>query len=215
MKMSKTDILKWKHSANIIWAGALIVSFTAILMAAIGAWLAVAPSEQGYAAFGLGFVIGLLGSIVLIVGLGGLRSRVGAKDAKSILLLIIGFGISCITSLFKLIPNLTIIYILGDIAAAVFMLIGFYQLKNSLSFPYKATKGAAVLFASFIVTLSGSFISGFIASWMPQASSVIAGLTVIAAIAMQLTGWYYFKTADPEDYLEKYPVKESEHSPES
>ena len=152
------------------------------------------------------------GIVVQIVGMLKLRGAVDAKDVTAVTLLAIGTGLSLIILFFGELSNVAVNvlkFVLGS-AMMVMTITGAYSLKTSLTFPYKANKGAGMLLAGFIIAIAGGFLGGFAANIAPIAGAVILLLAMLTAGILYIAGWYNIKTADPDDYLAKYQAAEEQ-----
>lgn len=87
---------------------------------------------------------------------------------------------------------------LGRFLSSLFLFIAFFvllsgysKLKNSLTFPVKARRGAGVLFGSMFVQLIGNILD-----WVPIVGDLLEGLFSFIAFCMVLNGWKKIKKAD-------------------
>lgn len=88
--------------------------------------------------------------------------------------------------------------VIGGFLAFLFLFIAFFvllsgygKLKNSLTFPVKARRGAGVLFGSMFVQLIGNILD-----LIPVVGDLLEGLFSFIAFCMVLNGWKKIKKAD-------------------
>ncbi len=211
------DIARWKTSVNTVWTGVWINVLGALLLTAVmmlDAEIPVNPIVQVLAR--LSNLIVYAGMIVQVVGMFKLRGAVDAEDVKAVTLLAVGTGLSLLVLFFETLSDtaVNILKFVIGLAVLVMVLMGVYKLKTSLTFPFKAAKGAGMLFAGLIIALAGGFLAGFIADLTPTAADIILSLALLAAAVLYIAGWYKIKTADPDDYLAKYPSAQEQDEQE-
>ena len=177
-----------------------VVDFVGGLGSAVGDLMSFA--ESGTVDFGADMfdIIGYVTTFVIVIayftympGLGNFACiQANDDDSRGVRRIRSGMVWTLLSLVVNYIP------VIGGFLAFLFLfiaffvlLIGYGKLKNSLTFPVKARRGAGVLFGSMFVQLTGNILD-----LIPVVGDLLEGLFSFIAFCMVLNGWKKIKNAD-------------------
>lgn len=193
----------WHRKASPVFTAVLIYSIAAALATLISSvvWPSAMFRMDGVLIFFYILeVVYILGLILFIIALTHFGAILDHEDSQSIGNIRTGASLNLIGVGLTLIPFMGWVGGILNILGWVLMLVGYMSLKNSVSFPAKARKGASNLFLAMIISLIGGIVM-LIFGWIPIIRLVV-GLIVFAvyaiAFVLMLSGWINIKDADPD-----------------
>lgn len=190
-KQTTADLYKAVMIFTVAGIASSIFTFILAITATASVLAAFSTGEVSMSGLGLWSILNIAAAVVMVYGywlfirsLDLFKGMVDPNDAPRIgsirtatILSLVGVVLACI-------PFLGIVGGIVNLVAWILLLIAYANLKDSVTFPAGARKGASNIFVAMILG-----VIGWIVGWIPIVGSVIALILSIVAFFMILAGW--------------------------
>lgn len=194
-------VQSWKQTTSALykavmiftWAGIVLSIFSGI-SAMTGAAKVISSITSGGAmsmGFGVWDILKIVVTIAVIYGywlflnsLTAFRELVNPNDAPRVGSIRTAVILQIIAAILAVIPIVAIVGGILSIIAWIMLLIAYAGLKDSVTFPELARRGASRIFIAMILSLVG-----WIVGWIPIIGWIILFILGIISLIMVLTGW--------------------------
>lgn len=202
------NVQSWKQTTAALykavliftWSGIVLSIFTGIaaMTGALKVVSALAAGETLGMGFGLWDILKIVATVGVIYGywlfiqsLGGFRTLVNPVDAPRVGSLRTATMLQIVAAILSVIPFVSLIGGILSIVAWIMLLLAYSALKESVTFPEMARRGASKIYIAMILG-----IIGWIVGWVPILGWLAAFILAIVSFFMILSGWKCISLSD-------------------
>lgn len=186
------NINSYNKTTSLIFKGVLLYTLCGIINGIVGPISSLSSAASfltgnGPGALGIFSTILsvaiILGYVLFVYGINKLKGLVYQPDQKAVKRILVFVTLQIIAMFFGIF-HLGIVKSIISVVAIIFGLLGYKGMKQSMTLPISAKKGASNLYVAMILSIIGTLLG-----LIPLAGAVLNGILGTIAFILEILGW--------------------------